>query len=122
MVNVVDPIALGIVTSLASPGGNVTGVASHVSAEIAGKRLDLLREAVPRLSRLAVLGGRVGPEDRAQWNVIEPIARALNIALQEMPVTQRADLDSGLVEMRGRRPESLCGPYDGAAPRVREVA
>src|SRR5207253_11355522 len=56
MVNVVDPIAPGIVTSLASPGGNVTGVASHVSAEIAGKRLDLLREAVPRLSRLAVLG------------------------------------------------------------------
>jgi putative tryptophan/tyrosine transport system substrate-binding protein len=113
MVNVVDPIARGIVTSLASPGGNITGVASHVSAEMAGKRLDLLREAVPRISRLAVLGGRATPQDLAQWNVIEPAARALNIALQDIAVREPGELENGLNQIRRDRPDALFGLYNG---------
>jgi putative ABC transport system substrate-binding protein len=113
MVNVVDPIARGIVTSLASPGGNITGVASHVSAEMAGKRLDLLREAVPRISRLAVLGGRATPQDLAQWNVIEPAARALNIALQDIAVREPGELENGLNQIRHDRPDALFGLYNG---------
>jgi putative ABC transport system substrate-binding protein len=113
MVNVVDPIARGIVTSLASPGGNITGVASHVSAEMAGKRLDLLREAVPRISRLAVLGGRATPQDLSQWNVIEPAARSLNIELQDIPVREEGELENGLNQIRRDRPDALFGLYNG---------
>jgi putative tryptophan/tyrosine transport system substrate-binding protein len=72
-----DPVAAGVVASLAHPGGNITGIFSR-APELIGKRLELLKEAVPNLSRVAVLYDSYG---RRQLEDIEPAARSLGIQL-----------------------------------------
>lgn len=67
MVNVFDPIGMGIVESLASPGGNFTGLTSHISAEMVGKRLQLLKDAFPQTSLVAVLQMSTYATDQMQW-------------------------------------------------------
>jgi putative ABC transport system substrate-binding protein len=121
MVNVFDPIARGIVTSLASPVGNVTGVASHVSPEMAGKRLDLLREVVPRLSRLAVIGNRDAAQDLEQWDVLERAARSLNIALQDVIGREQSEVENGLIQLRRDRPDALFGLYNSPTLMFRKL-
>jgi putative ABC transport system substrate-binding protein len=112
MVNVFDPIALGIVTSLSSPQGNVTGVASHVSPEIAGKRLELLKLAVPAISRAAVLINPDSPQDHLQWEASERAARSLNVALNAVAVRGHSDLEGAFIEMRRERPDAMVGLYN----------
>jgi putative ABC transport system substrate-binding protein len=65
MVNVTEPVALGLVASLARPGGNITGV-SNLSPELGSKRLELLKELVPQLTRVAVLGDPSSPSHAPQ--------------------------------------------------------
>lgn len=60
MANDADPVGSGVVASLARPGGNITGL-SNLAPEISGKRLELLKEIVPRLSRVAVFGNSTNP-------------------------------------------------------------
>ena len=60
MINVTDPVVLGLVVSLARPGGNITGL-TNLAPELGGKRLELLKEIVPQLSRVAVLGDPNSP-------------------------------------------------------------
>src|SRR5215471_3455251 len=69
MANVFDPTALGIVASLAFPGGNITGLSNDVSPELASKRLALLKEAVPKILRVAVFLNPDYAQDQAQWAV-----------------------------------------------------
>jgi ABC-type uncharacterized transport system substrate-binding protein len=71
MVNVFDPIGLGVVDSLGSPGGNITGLSNHISPEMAGKRLQLIMDAMPGISRLTVLGNPDFPSDRSQLDFLE---------------------------------------------------
>jgi putative ABC transport system substrate-binding protein len=80
-----DAVATGLVTSLASPGGNVTGLTS-LSAELAGKRLEILKEIVPKLSRLGVLwfGGGPGISQRLQLKEIRAAALTFNLKLEEI--------------------------------------
>jgi putative ABC transport system substrate-binding protein len=86
-----DPIALGLVSSLARPGGNITGVALDAGVEIEGKRLELLREAVPRASKVAYLAprsmweSRYGTESRevAQRMGVSLLSAALENPIQE---------------------------------------
>jgi putative ABC transport system substrate-binding protein len=80
-----DPVRAGYVASLARPGGNITGLA-NISPELAGKRLELLKEAVPGMARLAVLG----PPDQGDWQEIAAAARVLGVQLQALKV-QRPD-------------------------------
>ena len=85
-----DPVGLGLVASLARPGGNVTGP-SMMNAEIVGKRMQLLKEVVPGLARVAVLANSVNPIHAIFWRETEPAARELGLELQ--PVEARVPED-----------------------------
>jgi ABC-type uncharacterized transport system, periplasmic component len=76
-----DPVGLGFVASLARPGGNVTGP-SMMNTEIVGKRMQLLKEVVPGLVRVAVLSNSVNPIHAIFWRETEPAARELGLELQ----------------------------------------
>jgi putative ABC transport system substrate-binding protein len=82
---VADPVALGLVDSLARPGGNLTGV-TFISDQLAGKRLELLKETVPKLSRIAVLWNPENPGNALQWKASQLEARALGLALHSLEV------------------------------------
>jgi len=84
-----DPVAQGFVASLARPGGNITGL-SILSPELSGKRLELLKEVVPGLSRVGVLG--YAKAHRPTWKEVEAAARSLQLKLQPLEVRGPDDL------------------------------
>jgi len=75
-----DPVATGVVASLARPGGNVTGL-STLSPELGGKRLELLKEIVPKLSRVAVFGTSTQLNNAQQLREVELAAKAFGVKL-----------------------------------------
>jgi putative ABC transport system substrate-binding protein len=85
MVVVLDPVARGIVDSLARPGGNITGV-STLNRELSGKRLELLKEVVPEISRVGVLRYSDAPFAGISFKEYESVAPALKIQLQSLEV------------------------------------
>src|SRR5262245_23157437 len=91
MVGLGDPAGLGLMTSLARPDGNITGL-SFLSTEMAGKRLDLLRAAFPKISRVAVLR-RSGSAQEQQVKEIEVAAQALGIHVQAVLVQSPEDFE-----------------------------
>jgi ABC-type uncharacterized transport system substrate-binding protein len=88
-----DPVADGFVTSLARPGGNITGL-STLAPELSGKRLDILREIVPKLSRVAVFGTTTNPSDLQTSKEIARAAGAGGIKLQYLKVPAPKDIES----------------------------
>jgi putative tryptophan/tyrosine transport system substrate-binding protein len=91
-----DPVANGLVTSLARPGGNVTGFSVLTQEQLVGKRLELLKQAVPGISRVAVLWqpGTFGEcTERDMLKGAEVAARALGVRLQLVEVRGSADFD-----------------------------
>ena len=92
MTTVADPVGAGLITSLAHPGGNVTGMSS-LSPELNSKRLEVLKDAVPKLARVGFLRGRpvVGLTTDGQLKEIRPAAMALNIKLEEIETRLDAD-------------------------------
>src|SRR5207247_6422049 len=80
-----DPIEMGLATRLAQPGGNITGV-SVQHAETASKRLALLKEAVPRASRVAVLWNVANPNKALEWKETQIAAPALGVTLHSVEV------------------------------------
>jgi putative ABC transport system substrate-binding protein len=99
-VNVFDPLGIGLIASLAHPGANVTGMA-FTSAEQAGKRLNYLRDLIPKLERVAVLSHPATPSNAKQLEGAEVAARALGIALQPIPIRQQSDFDPAFDAARG---------------------
>src|SRR5262245_31661725 len=93
MANVGDPVGEGFVASLARPGGNITGL-SALAPELSGKRLELLREVVPKLTRVAVLGTASGPGVSLQLRELEPAAKAFKVQLHYLDVQNPKDIDS----------------------------
>jgi putative ABC transport system substrate-binding protein len=94
-----DPVGSGLVTSLAQPGGNLTGV-TDFARELAGKRLELLKETVPKMTRLAVLSWNpAGPDYASEKNEIEVAARALRVLLKPVKVGGAGDLESAFTAM-----------------------
>ena len=87
-----DPVASGFVASLARPGGNITGL-STLAPEISGKRLELLKEIVPRLSRVAVIGTSTSQEYAHELKEIELAAGALGVKLQHVDVLAPTDIE-----------------------------
>jgi putative tryptophan/tyrosine transport system substrate-binding protein len=87
-----DPVGTGMVASLARPGGNITGV-SLISSDLAGKRLELLREAVPRLERIAVLFNPDVPGKITEWNQAQVAASTLRIELQSVQVRAATEFE-----------------------------
>ena len=107
MVNVRDPVGQGLVASLAHPGGNVTGMAD-VFLEFEGKRLQLLKEAVPKASRVAVLrysGGSLPPSDYVRR--LETAAQALGVTLQSYAVRAPEEITGAFNAMTRARAEAL---------------
>ena len=88
-----DPIGNGFVKSLARPGGNITGL-SALAPEISGKQLELLREIVPRLSRVVVLGTSIRPGNRQALEEIEVAAQAFGMKLQYLDVLGPKDIET----------------------------
>jgi putative ABC transport system substrate-binding protein len=87
-----DPVGSGFVASLARPGGNITGLSS-LSPEISGKRLELLKEIVPSLSRVAVLGTSIQPGNAQMLKESEIAARAFGLQLQYLDVQSTKDIE-----------------------------
>ena len=82
----VDPVAAGLVDSLARPGGNLTGF-TNIAPVLAGKRLELLKETVPKLSRVAVLWDPRSPGSEPQWKESQLAARELGLQLHSLEVS-----------------------------------
>ena len=93
MTNDPDPVATGLVASLARPGGNITGL-STLAPELSGKRLELLKETVPKLSRVAVLGTSTAPGYAQVLREIEPAAKAFGLKLQYLDVLDSKDIET----------------------------
>lgn len=85
MVASIDPVAAGFVSTLARPGANITGVASLLR-EVSAKRIELIREVLPRFSRLAVLWDEGGPGPKVAVKEYEAAAKALKVRFQSLPV------------------------------------
>jgi putative ABC transport system substrate-binding protein len=86
-----DPLASGIVASLAHPGGNITGLTLYAS-ELTSKRLEVFKEAVPGITRIAVLGNARNPIDQLLWQEAEKAARPLALVARLFTVQEAADL------------------------------
>ena len=85
-IGISDPIGAGLIDSLARPGGNVTGL-TNIAPMLSGKRLELLKETVPKLSRVAVLWDPKNPGSTPQWNESQLAARELGLQLHSMEVS-----------------------------------
>src|SRR5262249_47519150 len=104
--DVTDPVAAGLVDSLARPGGNITGFSS-IEAVLAGKRLELLKEAVPKISRVAVLWNPYDPSSAQQWKESQLAARELGLQLHSMEVTSADQFESAFKEANQVRSSGL---------------
>ena len=118
-----DPVATGFVASLARPGGNITGL-STLAPERSGKRLELLKEIVPRLSRVAVFGTSTEPSNAQVLKEIELGARALRIKLQYRDVLSLKDIENAFGAAAKERAGAVLMDVSGpiANPHRREIA
>jgi putative tryptophan/tyrosine transport system substrate-binding protein len=102
-----DPVGAGLVASLARPGGNVTGF-TILGPELEGKRLELLKQAVPELSRVAVLWNPSNPAIVSYFETIKNAGRALRISLDPVAEVRRADeLDNAFFAIASAHPHAL---------------
>jgi putative ABC transport system substrate-binding protein len=105
-VSVSDPVEFGFIKSLAQPGGNMTGLA-NTNVELSAKRLEILRELLPRVTRIAVLWNPTVSVNRAALRELEDAARALGVELYPFEAQGAIELGGALVALMERRPEAL---------------
>jgi ABC-type uncharacterized transport system substrate-binding protein len=101
-----DPVEAGFVASHARPGGNITGM-SWMSSELAGKRLELLREIAPHVKRVAVLSNPDHPGERLDWRELQAAAPATRLSLQYLVVRGPNDFDAAFEAVRRGGAEAL---------------
>jgi putative ABC transport system substrate-binding protein len=111
MTVIADPVADGLVQSLRHPGGNVTGT-TLISPELVGKRIELLKEAVPRLLRLAVLWNPANPTHATALREGQTTAKALGLQTVPVPVQAATDVDGAFATMARERVTALFVPDD----------
>jgi putative tryptophan/tyrosine transport system substrate-binding protein len=117
-----DPVKQGLVASLARPGGNVTGL-TNVSTELSRKRLELLREALPRLSRVGVLWcGASLPVGERQWTETQAAAKVLGVQLWSLEAAGPDDLDGAFALAAKQRVQAIlmfdCSRISPASVRI----
>jgi putative ABC transport system substrate-binding protein len=101
-----DPVEAGLIDSLARPGGNVTGL-TNLSGKLSGKRLQLLEEAVPKLTRVAVLYESATPANRDELKEVQTLAPALKLTVQPWEVRTADDFDRVFAALNKDRPDGL---------------
>ena len=106
MTQVGDPVGSGFVASLARPGGNVTGL-STLGPEISGKQVELLKEIIPKLSRLAVFGTSTIPGNAQRLREVELAAGAFGVKLQYLDVLSPKDIEAAFRATRKGRAEAV---------------
>jgi len=102
-----DPVALGLVASLARPGGNITGLTTSLGPEIAGKQLDLLKGAAPSISRMAALWNPATPGNALALREAEAAARGLGVELHPLEARGASNFDGAFAAMTTRRSGAL---------------
>jgi ABC-type uncharacterized transport system substrate-binding protein len=95
-----DPVRLGLVASLARPGGNVTGL-SNQSADLPGKRLELLRDVVPGLRRVAVMANVGSPIGALEMDEVQAAARTLGLEVVPLEIRRPEDIGPALESLKG---------------------
>jgi putative ABC transport system substrate-binding protein len=106
MVGVGDPLGAGLVSSLAKPGGNVTGLAT-LARDLEGKRLELLKEAAPGVSRVAVLKNPVNPFTALAWKGMQPAAETLGLKLDPIEVRTADEFEQAFKAIKNHHGEAL---------------
>jgi putative ABC transport system substrate-binding protein len=101
-----DPVEAGFVASLSRPGGNLSGV-SYMTFELVGKRIELLREVLPGVSRVAILANPLHPGESRELGSSQAAARQLGIALQYLPVRSGKDVEAAFEAMTRERAEAI---------------
>jgi len=114
-----DPIEAGLIASLARPGGNMTGI-TWLAFELVGKRLELLKEVVPRVSRVAVLASPAHPGEQRELMETQSTARALGTTLLYHQVRATADVDRAFEAINKENAEALLAFPDPVTMRRRE--
>jgi putative tryptophan/tyrosine transport system substrate-binding protein len=108
-----DPVEAGLIESLAHPGGNVTGV-TNLTRELGGKRLELFKEAVPKLARVAVLFDPANPPNVFEVKKVLPVAaRALKLTIQPWEVRDSDGFEKVFAALNKQRPDGLYVPGGG---------
>jgi putative ABC transport system substrate-binding protein len=101
-----DPVGTGLVASLAHPGGNVTGM-SLMAPDLGGKRLELLKELLPRLASVAVLWNAANPYPALVFKEVQAAGSTLGIEVQSLEARQPDDFDGAFESVRRQRPDAL---------------
>jgi putative ABC transport system substrate-binding protein len=104
-----DPVELGLVESLARPGGNITGF-TNLASELAGKRLELFKDTVPTLGRVAVLYDPANPGNLLHAQAVQTAGRALGLTVQLWEVRGPDDFERAFAALRQERPDGLYVP------------
>ncbi len=106
MTNVAEPVANGLVASLAHPGGNVTGLTT-LTQDLSGKRLELLKETIPKVARVAVLFNSTIPERLAELEETQAAAQTFHVRIQSLKVQGPKDLDAAFKAATDGRAQAL---------------
>ena len=101
-----DPVGNGFVASLARPGGNITGLANF-APELSGKRLELLKEIIPKLARVAVFGTSTQPGTAQQLKELEVAAKAFKVQLQYLDILDSKDIETAFRAAAKGRAEAI---------------
>ena len=121
-----DPVSSGFVASLARPGGNITGL-STLSPELSGKKLELLKEIIPKLSRVAVFGTSTNPGNAKALKEVELAAPVLGMKLQYVDILSSTDIESAFQAANKGHTDAVlmnvAGPlYTFQRPQIAELA
>jgi putative ABC transport system substrate-binding protein len=108
-----DPVELGLIASLARPGGNVTGLSFSVGMDIFGKGLELLREAVPKIRRVAILSNPANPSHALAITNVKAAAGSLGVQLQLLEAREPNQFDGAFAAMAKERVDALLVVSDG---------
>jgi len=106
MVYVADPVGTGLVSSLARPGGNITGV-TDMATDLSAKRLELLKEAIPSTTRVAVLWNAADPGMVLRFQELQVAAKVLDVTLQSHEIREPKDFDQAFKAIQDQRPDAL---------------
>ena len=111
-----DPVVTGFVASLARPGGNITGL-SKIAPEISGKRLEILREVMPKLSRVAVFGTSTAAANAKSLEEIEVTARSMKVQLQYVDILNSKDIETAFRAAAKGRADAVLMLVSGSVDR-----